>query len=236
MEQSTTINQDKNILSQRHYLLIIGAIAAALFAILTIGVVSTDWVTRFDERFIQFFESLRERSPSWLATVSVWYQELMSSGLGVVSAVLILYFLLSGRMRRFYLMLSCVGGAELLWWGLMFLIGRPRPVEVVIWGGVNLPSYPSGHAMFNFAFFGALLYIFYWQISDQRWRNAFAALCSLFVLLTGINRLFFSVHYFSDVIGGYLIGVAWTAVSIWLVEYLWEKRESQKSQWVDAAG
>lgn len=202
-----------------HYLRLTAFVSFVLFLLVTVAVLTSELVQEMDQNLLNVFTAFQEQAPAWLTIISTWFQRTSSAGLGVVSALLILYWLWRGRTRRFFLMLAAVGGAELLWFVLMFLIGRERPEAVVIWGGLNLPSYPSGHALFNVAFYGALVYIFYRQIHTAFWRKVMLAIVGFLLLLTGLNRLFFSVHYFSDVVGGYLVGVAWTAFSLWLVEW-----------------
>ena len=207
-----------------NYLLLLASISFVLFLLVTTAVV-TGLFDRVDARLLDYFTNFQEQAPVWLTTISTWFQNSSSAGLGIISTMLILYWLVNGRIRRFFLLLASVGGAELLWFALMFIVGRERPEEVIIWGGLNLPSYPSGHALFNVAFYGALVYIFYPQIRSKKWRNVLLAIVGTLLLLTGLNRLFFSVHYFSDVIGGYLVGAAWVSFALWLVEWGLTKRK-----------
>lgn len=206
----------------RHSDLVLGAVVAAfaLFLLVTFLVLTTNVFEAVDARLLRYFTDFQAQAPDWLTTGSIWFQDLSSVVLGMVTAVLILYWLVTGYTRRFFLLLASAGGAELLWLALLFTIGRERPEPVTIFGGISLPSYPSGHAQFNVAFYGTLAYIFYGQIRSTWGRRVLLGVTALLLLLTGLNRLFFSVHYFSDLLGGYLMGVAWTAFALWLVDWL----------------
>lgn len=206
----------------RHSGLVLAAAAVAfvLFLLVTILVLTTTFFDAIDAWMLRYFSNFQAEAPAWLQTISLWFQNLSSVVLGIVTAVLGLFWLVTGRIRRFWLMLVSVGGAELLWLALVFAIGRERPEAVTVFGGVNLPSYPSGHAQFNVAFYGTLAYIFYGLIRSTLGKRALLAVTALLLVLTGLNRLFFSVHYFSDLLGGYLMGVAWTAFALWLVDWL----------------
>ncbi|MBK8902572.1 MAG: phosphatase PAP2 family protein [Anaerolineaceae bacterium] len=182
--------------------------------------ITTSFFQAMDTRLLSYFSHTREAAPDWLATIFVWFQNFTSVVWGVVTAVLILFWLATRHTRRFLLMLISVAGAELLWLALVFAIGRERPEPVAVFGGINLPSYPSGHALFNLAFYVTLTYIFYGEVRSTRGKRALLGVVSLLLVFTGLNRLFFSVHYFSDLLGGYLMGVAWTAFALWLADWL----------------
>jgi membrane-associated phospholipid phosphatase len=113
-------------------------------------------------------------------------------------------------------------GSSLLNNAIKLTVSRTRPHladPVAIAGG---KSFPSGHAQAAIVGYGILLLVFLPVISRRArpWVVAFAA---FMVLLIGFSRIALGVHYFSDVIGGYLIGGAWlfamtAAFSAWRVE------------------
>lgn len=83
-------------------------------------------------------------------------------------------------------------------------------------------SFPSGHAMSSTVVFGALLLAFMPAIPRRR-RHLAVWGYALLVLAIGISRLGLGVHFLSDVLGGYVLGLAWLAAataafSIWRVE------------------
>ena len=84
---------------------------------------------------------------------------------------------------------------------------RPAPVDSLI--PAQAFSFPSGHAMVAAAFY---LYIGYlaWRLLPGRWRIICAALLVLVAFLIGLSRLYLGVHYLTDVIAGYIAGIAWT--------------------------
>ena len=83
-------------------------------------------------------------------------------------------------------------------------------------------SFPSGHAMSSVVVYGALLLVFFPALSPA-WRRRCVAGAVVLVLAIGFSRLALGVHYISDVVGGYVLGLAWLAAStaafsIWRVE------------------
>jgi len=88
------------------------------------------------------------------------------------------------------------------------IIARPRPTIVshlVDEGGF---SYPSGHAIASMSVY-MLVFILLYKIMEQGARkNALLTLCAALPFLIGFSRVYLGVHYASDVLGGWLAGVA----------------------------
>ncbi len=67
-------------------------------------------------------------------------------------------------------------------------------------------SFPSGHAMGSMTLIVALL-IIGWR---SKWRVGIGTLGFLYVILIGWTRLYLGVHFPSDILGGWLLGIAWS--------------------------
>lgn len=89
---------------------------------------------------------------------------------------------------------------------LAFHRSRPTPPGLVQASGY---SFPSGHAMISFAFYGMLIYLLW--INHKPGRNTYlaAAFLTLLIVFIGISRIYLGVHYPSDVIAGYAAGGIW---------------------------
>jgi membrane-associated phospholipid phosphatase len=113
-------------------------------------------------------------------------------------------------------------GSSLLNNAIKLAVNRARPHladPVAIAGG---RSFPSGHAQAAIVGYGILLLVFL-PVLARRIRPWAMAVGSLLVLLIGFSRIALGVHYFSDVIGGFLIGGAWlfamtAAFSAWRID------------------
>jgi membrane-associated phospholipid phosphatase len=124
------------------------------------------------------------------------------------------------RLAAFVLVTAI--GSSLLNNAIKLTVNRARPHladPVAIAGG---RSFPSGHAQAAIVGYGILLLVFL-PVIARRARPWVMAVASSLVLLIGFSRIALGVHYFSDVIGGFLIGGAWlfamtAAFSAWRID------------------
>ena len=101
-------------------------------------------------------------------------------------------------------------------------VGRPRPSMVEPVATAHGKSFPSGHAMSSTIAYGALLLVFLPAIG-RKYRPVVIGGVVLLVAAIGFSRLALGVHYITDVLGGYVLGLAWLAASVaafstWRVE------------------
>ncbi len=102
------------------------------------------------------------------------------------------------------------------------LVDRPRPeLEDPIAHAFG-KSFPSGHAMASTVGYGTLLLAFM-PLIPRRWRIPAIVGYFTLVALIAASRLGLGVHFVSDVVGGFVLGVAWLSVgtaafSIWRTE------------------
>ncbi|HMA06501.1 MAG TPA: phosphatase PAP2 family protein, partial [Ramlibacter sp.] len=92
---------------------------------------------------------------------------------------------------------------------LKFTLGRRRPLD--LYTGVELFSFPSGHAVVSTVMLGFLAFLLSRRQTLQT-RLIIAALAGLYVALVAFSRLYLGAHWLSDVVGGISLGVAWVAI------------------------
>jgi undecaprenyl-diphosphatase len=123
--------------------------------------------------------------------------------------------------RRWWLaayLLVAGAGALIMDPVLKSLVGRLRPVVAhpVAHGTGN--SFPSGHSLGSIVCYGAILLVFLPAVRPGRWRRAFIALIIALVALVGISRVLLGVHYLSDVLGAWALGITWLGVTAFAFE------------------
>src|SRR6266545_1496307 len=128
--------------------------------------------------------------------------------------------LLVRRRYRLVVFLVVSGiGSVILDPALKAAVGRLRPVvahPVAIGGG---DSFPSGHSLGSIIVYGALLMVFVPAL-PRRWRALAIAAAVVLVLAVGFTRLALGVHFLSDVLGAWALGVAWLGLTAYATE-LW---------------
>lgn len=75
-------------------------------------------------------------------------------------------------------------------------------------------SFPSGHAMGSTCLYGVMLWVGLRHLDSWLGRALLAIDALLIVALVCLSRVYFAVHYPTDVVGGVLIGIAWVSFSI----------------------
>ncbi|MDX1901737.1 MAG: VTT domain-containing protein [Gammaproteobacteria bacterium] len=88
---------------------------------------------------------------------------------------------------------------------LKHLIKSPRP-----WGVLQNAdgfSFPSGHSTLSVAFYFAITFLLL-HIFKPKIRKPFYWIAGMLVLLVSISRLYLGAHWFTDVVGGWLVGAA----------------------------
>lgn len=108
--------------------------------------------------------------------------------------------------------------------GLKAFFARPRPNVVPLWQHVRDSSFPSGHAMMS-----AIIYLTFavilsrLSVSTPRLRSYFVVVALLLTGLIGTSRVFMGVHYPTDVLAGWTVGVVW-ATLCWLIARRLQRR------------
>ncbi|MCM4083884.1 phosphatase PAP2 family protein [Paractinoplanes hotanensis] len=92
------------------------------------------------------------------------------------------------------------------------LVERLRPVVDVPVATAPGPSFPSGHALGSLVSYGVLMLIFLPAVS-RRHRTVLVAATATVIVAVGVTRIALGVHYLSDVLGGWALGVVWLGVT-----------------------
>jgi undecaprenyl-diphosphatase len=113
------------------------------------------------------------------------------------------------RREALYLAL-CASCTLLLNVGMKALFQRARPLAETIYL-LQLPtsfSFPSGHAMCSAGVFASLAVVVQRLGHQRAWSHLASACCLLLLLGVGASRIYFGVHFASDVVGGQLASIA----------------------------
>ncbi len=89
---------------------------------------------------------------------------------------------------------------------LKYLIKRPRPDIEMFLIDQSGYSFPSGHSMTGFVFYGFAIYLIRKKFPGNRHANICSVFLGVLIFLIGVSRLYLGVHYVTDVLAGWSIG------------------------------
>ncbi|MEP7372183.1 MAG: phosphatase PAP2 family protein [Chitinophagaceae bacterium] len=128
--------------------------------------------------------------------------------------LLIFYFLLLRHQNWFSIRIATIALSSLLLMFLLkYLFRRKRPLHPLLKAVKGL-SFPSGHAIMAVTFYGLLLYIIMYSVDVAWLRYLLGFLLVLLIILIGFSRVYLRVHYASDVLAGFIIGMIWLLISL----------------------
>lgn len=94
--------------------------------------------------------------------------------------------------------------------------------------GLTSYSFPSGHSLGAMVGFGMLAFVVVRLARHTALKLLALVLATLAILLVGLSRLYFGVHYPTDVVGGFIAGGTWLGVCILLMDTAaWHARRSR---------
>ncbi len=131
---------------------------------------------------------------------------------------------LDGRRRTAGLVAGAVLSGLVVSYVLKQLYDRPRPDLVPHLSYVVTTSFPSGHALMSAVVYLTLGALVAEAVPRKRLRAWVFAVAVLLTLLVGLTRVYMGVHYPSDVLAGWFIGAAWSALW-WLLGHTLILRE-----------
>lgn len=97
---------------------------------------------------------------------------------------------------------------------LKLIYQRKRPDALFDYPLPDSYSFPSGHALGSFCFFGILAWIVAANVETVRSKLAIYFAAAMLVLCIGLSRIYLGVHYPSDVLAGYLVAAVWTLTMV----------------------
>ncbi|MBF1674400.1 MAG: phosphatase PAP2 family protein [Scardovia wiggsiae] len=133
-----------------------------------------------------------------------------------------------------YVLAGAVATSAAFTWAVKIFVHRGRPDLQYRIGQVEDPySFPSGHSLNSTVFYGTLAVIALYSAISMAKKTVITILCTLMPLLIGIGRLYLAHHWFTDVLAGWAVGIAWVGI-VGLVYARLEQRAYKRSQSVDS--
>lgn len=199
--------------------IIVIVISLAVFGVVTWAVLSGKAVG-FDETVRHAFYSVR--SP-WLTVIAKVFTAL-GSWWGVSLICLALLIIRPTRMTAGVPVILAALSTQMVEKILKHIVQRPRPDIADRLIEQTGHSFPSGHSITSMAVFLMLIYVVRTQIRAPFTKNLLTVLLAIPMICVGLSRIYLGVHYPTDVLGGWSLGVAMTMLCIILGEEARDRR------------
>lgn len=162
--------------------------------------------TPFD---IEFSEEIQDYEGTFILGIMSlisWFGG-MAKVIGLTLGTACLFYIANLKREAVFvastIMISLING------GIKLLIERPRPTDklVTIFREAEHHSFPSGHTSFYVVFFGFLIYLMLNlpQLNSSI-RKIIISISAFLIASIAFSRIYLGVHWFTDVLGGFLLG------------------------------
>lgn len=207
---------------------LLATLAAAVGALILFGWLAEEVMKGDTNQFDATIRgAIHNHATPLLTTIMQTFSFLGSVGWVTSFGVLVVCACLYFKRRRMAAFLAiAVAGAGTLDYVLKLTFHRPRPLAFFGTSPASF-SFPSGHALGSFCFYGVLAAVLSDRTAGRKSRFFIWLAAALLVGMIGLSRIYLGVHYPSDVIAGYLAGAVWvTAVNI-VDKILLDRREKK---------
>jgi undecaprenyl-diphosphatase len=197
------------------------------------GLVTRGTADNVDIRILRFFRHpdnlIRPIGPGWLFDVM---RDITALGgptvIFLITLLVIGYFILQKEYSEVILVLAAVTGGAIMDLQLKELFGRIRPEIVPNLVPVLSFSFPSGHSMMSAIVYLSLASLIA-RIQKRLRDKIYIILIAIFLsFIIGVSRVYLGVHYATDVLGGWSLGLAWAAFC-WLIAWYISQRNPEES-------
>lgn len=190
-------------------------IAAAGFAVMLYIAVSGNCAA-FDDVIRNAFYSIRNQ---WLTPIvkSITY---MGNEQFIIGLCILLLLI---KSTRYHYGIPVSAGAiaiTILNKLIKHAVGRTRPDDIVHLISQGGMSFPSGHSITSMFVCGILICQIRRHVKDKRTANILTTLLTIPMLLIGSSRIYLGVHYPTDVLAGWSLGIIAITVSLMIMRFM----------------
>ena len=182
---------------------VISAISLLLFIILTI-LIFTNVTTKLDDRINSLMLSINNQK---LTNIMIVITNI-GSAYSLISITLLISLIAIIKNKRLPInTIINLFSVFIISQILKTIFHRARPLNEFLVTATGY-SYPSGHTMVSFAYFMFISYSLSQKIENKLLKIVLNISSFILIFLIGISRIYLGVHFFTDVIAGYLLAIS----------------------------
>lgn len=190
--------------------------------------VSEGSTQEFDEQVIKLLRVPEDAGKSLFSDeITGAVRDITALGGGTVLFIITLsvtgFLLLRKDYHSVLLVLFAVIGGALLGFWLKDMFGRERPLLIYRLAHADSLSFPSGHSMMSAVVYLSLAVLVARTLVRRLMRVYVIVVALLLSLMIGLSRIYLGVHYPTDVLGGWTLGLTWAGFC-WFLAYYTERR------------
>lgn len=205
---------------KKNPLVLISIISLSLFLIILLDVLTTKQLIKLD---LLIYKNILKIQTPILTPVFILITNFGSTiPLTILTIILSAFLLIRKKYSYIILLILSMSIGAILELSIKLLIHRLRPEQALI--DITRFSFPSGHATMATIFFTILLYSLIENIKTKKTKIALAITSIAIILLISFSRIYLGVHWFSDVLGGIILGTLINSSIILAIE-MWYKKK-----------
>ena len=133
------------------------------------------------------------------------------AGIPFMLVIGIVILLLKKLKHKRFLIIANIVNDVILNTILKLTFKRERPLDIMLVEETGY-SFPSGHTMIAIIFYGYIMYLITKSKYSKKIKIITNTILSILIILIGVSRIYLGVHYATDVIASYLIGISYLIV------------------------
>ena len=139
--------------------------------------------------------------------------------------VLVVYFIIKKNIVHALGIAIIAISSTAIMYLLKQLFKRHRPL-LPVFETTDGYSFPSGHSFSSFIFFWIMAYLLWGSSIKLVWK--YAAIVSLFLssVTIGLSRIILNVHFATDVIAAFCLGIVYILLAFWVIKKLRKKNRA----------
>lgn len=194
--------------------------------IIILGSFGWEEVTIIDYQISTYFYSLHSPVLDSVMIVVTHMGDFITQTLVAIFVVVTLLFLKKWRTSLWYGLTVLVGAGGLNAW-VKEIYGRARPDQIKPLVAIGGYSFPSGHSMGSIIVYGGILFLLLRFVRSSGLKVLVSFLIVLLIMAIGLSRIYLGVHFPTDVVGGFSLGLFWLCLSIYLFGLEYTKIENR---------